>query len=384
MQALAAIAGLLALAGLVLAWAGAVLVRRFAAAPPPEPRTLPGISVLKPLYGDEPLLEQALASVCAQDYPLFQVVFGVQDPADPALAVARRVRARFPDADIALVVDDSAPGRNRKVANLTNMLPAARHDMLVIADSDVHAAPDYLRRLAAALEPAGSGMATTLYVGLPASRTLAARLGASAITHGFLPGALLARALGRQDALGATHGAAARDAGGGRRVRRAARPSGRRQPAGPPGARAGAGDPARRHGAGDHGGGDAHRRAVPPRVALGADHPRSGAAVLRRLGAAISARLGAAGGGAGGWCRLGGRRCSWPSGWRGRRRRGRWIGRWGLGPDSGAPWRWPLRDLMSVAVLVASYMGDRVEWRGRHMRADGVKLAHRPLGIERA
>ncbi len=383
MQALAAFAGLLAVAGLGLVWAGALLVRRFAAEPSPEPRVLPGISVLKPLYRDEPLLEQALASVCAQDYPRFQVVFGVQDPADPALDAVRRVRARFPEADIAVVVDDSAPGRNRKVANLTNMLPAARHDVLVIADSDVHAAPDYLRRLAAALEPAGSGMATTLYVGLPASHTLAAGLGTSAITHGFLPGALLARALGRQDALGATMAL--------RRETLAA---------------AGGFAALRDHLADDNLLGR-RVRALGLAIRLAATVPATTVAETRiralfrhelRWGRTIRALAPLSFAGSAlqyplAWALLavalaGG--AAWAIAlflavWLARAAAARAVDRaLGLGPDSGAPWRWPLRDLMSVAVLVASYMGDRVEWRGRRMRAEGVPLAAEPLGIERA
>lgn len=100
------------------------------------------------------------------------------------------------------------------------MMRSARHEVLVIADADVHARPDYLDRLAAALQQPGVGLVTTLYAGLPvasghdtasssrmgepAGSSLAARLGATHITHGFLPGAVLARALGRQDCLGAT------------------------------------------------------------------------------------------------------------------------------------------------------------------------------------
>ncbi len=196
---------MLTVLGLLQALAGWWLVRRFAAARRVRAMAVwPAVSVLKPLYGAEPLLDTALESLCGQDYPHFQVVFGVQDPADPALAAVARVRARFPACDIAVVVDDTAPGSNRKVANLMNMLPAARHDVLVVADSDVHAAPDYLRHVAAALAEPGIGLATTLYTGLPAHPGMTGRLGASGITHGFLPGALLARALGRQDALGAT------------------------------------------------------------------------------------------------------------------------------------------------------------------------------------
>jgi len=186
----------------VLGWA---LARRFAAAPlPGPPQTPPPITVLKPLHGAEPLLEEALASLCRQDYPDFQIVCGVQDPADPALAVVARLQARFPERDIAVVVDPTPHGANRKVGNLINMLPAARHDVLVIADSDVHAGAGYLSGISATLARPGTGLACVLYVGLPAGRGLAALLGAGWINHIFLPGALLARALGRQDCLGAS------------------------------------------------------------------------------------------------------------------------------------------------------------------------------------
>jgi ceramide glucosyltransferase len=108
--------------------------------------------------------------------------------------------------DIALVIDPAVHGANPKVGNLINMLPSARHDVLVIADSDLHVRADYLDRLVAALEQPGVGLVTTLYAGLPAFAARPARLGATQITHGFLPGAVMARALGRQDCLGATMG----------------------------------------------------------------------------------------------------------------------------------------------------------------------------------
>jgi ceramide glucosyltransferase len=205
---LADFAAVLAGMGLVQALAGAVLVGRFAAAASVPDAGLqdnyPPITVLKPLHGDEPLLEQALGSVCAQDYPEFQIVFGVQDAADTALPVVARLRARFPECDIAVVVDPMRHGANGKVGNLINMLPRAKHAVLAIADSDLHAQPDYLARLARALAEPGTGLVTTLYTGLPAANRLSQWLGATQITQYFLPGALLARALGRQDCLGAT------------------------------------------------------------------------------------------------------------------------------------------------------------------------------------
>ena len=213
----AGIAAILSAIGVAQAIAGWVVVRRFAgrcgraAANATRP-----VSVLKPLHGDEPLLEEALTSVCRQAYPALQVVFGVQDAADTTLPLVRRLQARFPDCDIAVVVDPRDHGPNRKVANLINMLPAAKHDVLVIADADMHVAPDWLHRLVAALEEPGVGLVTTVYTGVPVGllapppsregrgRDAIGALGADQINHYFLPGALLARAMGRQDCLGAT------------------------------------------------------------------------------------------------------------------------------------------------------------------------------------
>jgi ceramide glucosyltransferase len=202
---LAIIAALLAGAGLAQAIAGYIAVRKFASAPlVPQPDSWPAITLLKPLHGDEPMLEQALASVCMQDYGTYQIVFGVQSPTDTALPVLERLRQRFPHRDITVVVDPTPHGSNRKVANLINMFPSAKHDVLVIADSDVHCAPDYLERIAATLAIPDTGMATVLYGGIAASRSLAGLLGSSWINHNVVPGVLMARGLGRQDSLGAT------------------------------------------------------------------------------------------------------------------------------------------------------------------------------------
>jgi ceramide glucosyltransferase len=192
--------------GVLQVLAGWFAVRRMIGPPPGVPSARPEpITVLKPLHGQEPLLAEALATLCEQDYPAtYQIVFGVGDTEDAAIPVVRALRHRYPNRDIELVIDPSRHGANPKVGNLINMLSAARHDILVIADSDVHARPDYLRRLADALAEPGVGLVTTLYAGLPACRTVASRLGATQITHGFLPGALLGRALGRNDCLGAT------------------------------------------------------------------------------------------------------------------------------------------------------------------------------------
>ena len=163
------------------------------------------ITILKPLHGQEPLLEKALTTLCEQDYPQgFQIVFGVHQANDTAIPVVHALRTRFPDLEIDLVIDARQHGENPKVDNLINMLPSAKHGILVIADSDVHARRDYLRHLANGLDRPGVGLVTTLYTGLPSFRALASLLGTTQITHVFLPGALLGRAFGRRDCLGAT------------------------------------------------------------------------------------------------------------------------------------------------------------------------------------
>lgn len=163
------------------------------------------ITVLKPLHGAEPLLEAALSTLCEQQYPPgFQIVYGVHAADDAAIPVVRAVQAKYPACDMELVINATQHGANPKVSSLINMFALARHDILVIADSDVHARPDYLRHLAHRLEQPGVGLVTTLYTGHPAFDAVACRLGATQITHGFLPGALLGRAFGRHDCLGAT------------------------------------------------------------------------------------------------------------------------------------------------------------------------------------
>ncbi len=202
---LACLAAAAALFGLAVAALATLAVWHFTArAACPAPAILPPVSVLRPLCGGEPGLDAALDALAAQDYPAVQLVFGVQDPCDPALAAVARLRRRHPGLDVAVAVDASSHGPNRKVCNLINMLPLARHAVLVFSDSDLHVAPDYLRQLVAALDAPGVGLVTTACTGLPTAPGLAARLGAMQITLGFLPAALLSRHLGRQDCLGTT------------------------------------------------------------------------------------------------------------------------------------------------------------------------------------
>ncbi len=192
-----------AVAGIGQGFAGWMAARRLLARRDPA-SARPPITVMKPLHGAEALLEAALESFCRQDYPAFQLLCGVGRADDPAAAIVARLQARYPDRDIGLVVDARVHGPNRKIGNLINMLPSVKHDRLVFSDSDMHASPDYLARVADALAAPGTGLVTSLYVGLPARPTIANRLGAAFINQNFASGAALGWAMGREDCLGAT------------------------------------------------------------------------------------------------------------------------------------------------------------------------------------
>jgi ceramide glucosyltransferase len=153
------------------------------------------VSVLKPLHGDEPELYENLRSFAEQDYPGVQIVLGVNDPQDGALRAGRALIRDLPAREIALVVDPRARGSNRKVANLENMLEAARHEVIVLADSDMRVDPHYLAAVTAPLRDPLTGVVTCLYKGA-ASGGRWSELGAMHINFWFLPGALVADALG--------------------------------------------------------------------------------------------------------------------------------------------------------------------------------------------
>lgn len=168
---------------------------RFARRRAAAPAGRPPVSVLKPLYGADPGLYENLLSFADQEYPALQIVFGVRSSDDGALPIARRVIAERPGRDIALVVDPRVSCRNLKVANLVNMLPTARHDILVFADADIRVGRDYLATVTAPLRDPTIGLVTCLYKGL-STGGLWSRFGALHINYGFLPSALVGETIG--------------------------------------------------------------------------------------------------------------------------------------------------------------------------------------------
>jgi ceramide glucosyltransferase len=191
------VSGFLALMGCGYLVAATVLTRRFAQKAQARPRgSIAGVTILKPLHGEEPGLLENLASFCTQDYPgPVQVVFGVQDPDDGAIAVVEVLRAQYAARHLDLVVDATMHGLNRKVSNLVNMWRHAEHDIVVVADSDMRVDSGYLVRVVAEVEEGDGGAVTCLYHGL-AGTGIWAELSALGINAHFLPSVVVGSALG--------------------------------------------------------------------------------------------------------------------------------------------------------------------------------------------
>jgi ceramide glucosyltransferase len=194
---IAAVAGMLASSMYYLLCLGSAikfLGTRPAGVPAGLPTALPPISILKPLKGIDPEIYQSFRSHCLQDYPEYEIIFGVSDPGDPAVASVKALQREFPDRSIRLVVGSKILGTNGKVSNLEQMLPAARFEYLIVNDSDIRVERDYLRRVTAPLADAGNGMVTCLYRGVAAA-SLGSRLESLGISTDFCAGVLAARQL---------------------------------------------------------------------------------------------------------------------------------------------------------------------------------------------
>lgn len=180
---------------------------RYTAVAPPKVRKearLPPLSILKPLSGEDLGLEENLRSFFEQDYPDFEVLFAVRRADDPAVAVAERIRARYPGVASRLIVTGEPPYPNAKVFSLDHMLAAARHEVVVMADSDVRVMPDFLYKMAAEFQDERTGLVTCPYRAVPGASPWS-RLEAISLNTEFLSGVLVARWLeGMRFALGPT------------------------------------------------------------------------------------------------------------------------------------------------------------------------------------
>ena len=171
--------------------------------------TGPAISLLKPLKGADQQLRAALESHCLQQYPgRFEILCGVRSADDPAAQVVVELAVAYPDARLRLILCPQELGASGKVATLVQLLPHAQYDHLLVNDSDIHVAPEYLTRVAEAFRtPAVRkadrtpvGMVTVPYLGQAHADAhgripLWSRLEALGIATEFFPGVLTARML---------------------------------------------------------------------------------------------------------------------------------------------------------------------------------------------
>lgn len=169
------------------------------------PGFTPPLSLLKPLHGAEPYLEEHLATFFEQDYLRYEILFCTRSEDDPGLAIARRVAARFPAIPARFFSTGEPPYINAKVRSMELMEEAAAHDILVISDSDVRVTPDYLRAIALPFADSRVGGITCPYRGVAAEGGLWARLEAVGMSVEMTAGVLVARMMeGMQFTLGPT------------------------------------------------------------------------------------------------------------------------------------------------------------------------------------
>jgi ceramide glucosyltransferase len=173
----------------------------------PEPlysKALPAVTLFKPLCGAEADTYECLHSFCDQDYPEFEVIFGVADLNDPVVAIVERLQREFPRRRLQLVVDRRQHGSSRKVSNLVNMMAMAQHEFFVISDSDVRVQRDYLARVVAPLLDQNVGIVTCPYRGISRAGWWSV-MGAQFINEWFMPSVRVAALTGsRAFAFGVT------------------------------------------------------------------------------------------------------------------------------------------------------------------------------------
>jgi ceramide glucosyltransferase len=181
-----------------------IAAARYRSVRPPELRAPPPISVLKPLAGVDDGLEHNLRTFFEQQYPAFEILFAVRSPQDPAIKVVEGLRAQYPAVPSSLIIVGEPPYPNAKVFSLDRMLAAARHDLLVMADSDIRVGPDMLSTIAAEFQDPAIGLATCPYRAVP-GRSFWSTLEAVGLNTEFIGGVLVARMLdGMKFALGPT------------------------------------------------------------------------------------------------------------------------------------------------------------------------------------
>ncbi|MBC8166392.1 MAG: glycosyltransferase, partial [Bryobacteraceae bacterium] len=182
----------------------AIAARRYLSVNPPQLHSEIPLSVLKPLAGLDHGLESNLRTIFEQQYRDFELLFAVRHDTDAAVPVVRRLQAEYPNIPSRLILTGEPPYPNAKIWALECMTAEARHDVLVMSDSDIRVTPDFLRITAAEFSDPKLGVGTCPYRAVP-GRSLASALEAIGMNTEFLSGVLVARIVeGMKFALGPT------------------------------------------------------------------------------------------------------------------------------------------------------------------------------------
>jgi ceramide glucosyltransferase len=152
---------------------------------------LPPVSVLKPINGIEDGTYENFTSYCKQDYPDYQIIFGVRDSNDPAIDMVKKVMNAFPQKDIELVICNGSIGINPKINNLNNMYKKAKHDIMLTNDSDTRVDSDYLKKVVSPFRDKNIGLVTCVYRENNLNN-LTSIIESISINHEFLPSIMVA------------------------------------------------------------------------------------------------------------------------------------------------------------------------------------------------
>lgn len=164
----------------------------------------PPVSILKPLRGVDPEAYENFVSFCHQDYPDYELLFCVGAKDDPAIPILERLAREYPERQIRILVGNQSDALNDKAAKLARLVREARHEFVVISDSDVRARPDYLRTVVAPLADPRIGAVTCLYAPIE-DKTLVEKIQTIGMVSDFYAGLMIARQLdGIKFALGPT------------------------------------------------------------------------------------------------------------------------------------------------------------------------------------